>query len=99
MRSDWEQWDPAYTYVQWDHYTPGDGLADHRLCRYVDVLHFCINGNFHFNLKPKHTNPRDVPLTLGAGYFTHEEDFKHYIVMTKPYLNDVSTCICRTGGY
>nr|VWO95310.1 Copper resistance-associated P-type ATPase [Ganoderma boninense] len=60
--------------------------------KYVDALHFCVDGNFHFNLKPKHTDPKDVPLTLDAAYFGHEEDFKHYIATTKPYPNEPSTC-------
>ncbi|KAI1791116.1 hypothetical protein LXA43DRAFT_872705, partial [Ganoderma leucocontextum] len=59
---------------------------------YVDTLHFCVDGNFHFNLKPKHSDPKDVPLTNGAAYFAHEDDFKHYIATTKPYPNEPSTC-------
>ncbi|KAI1782668.1 hypothetical protein LXA43DRAFT_1103603 [Ganoderma leucocontextum] len=59
---------------------------------YVDALHFCIDGNFHFNLKPKHTDPKDFPLTKGAAYFAHEDDFKTYIATTKPYPNEPSTC-------
>ncbi|PIL25723.1 hypothetical protein GSI_11473 [Ganoderma sinense ZZ0214-1] len=72
MRSEWEERDPDYAYV--------------------DALHFCVDGNFHFNLKPKHSDPKDVPLTLGAAYFGHEDDFKHYISTTKPYPNEPSTC-------
>ena len=56
----------------------------------MDALHFCIDGNFHFNLKPKHTDPKDFPLTKGAAYFAHEDDFKTYIAKTKPYPNEVS---------
>ncbi|PIL28189.1 hypothetical protein GSI_09726 [Ganoderma sinense ZZ0214-1] len=59
---------------------------------YMDALHFCIDGNFHFNLKPKHTDPNDYPLTKGAAYFANEDDFKHYIATTKPYPNEPSTC-------
>ncbi|KAI1781959.1 hypothetical protein LXA43DRAFT_977822 [Ganoderma leucocontextum] len=59
---------------------------------YMDALHFCIDGNFHFNLKPKHTDPNDYPLTKGAAYFAHEDDFKQYIATTKPYPNEPSTC-------
>ena len=55
----------------------------------MDALHFCIDGNFHFNLKPKHTDPNDYPLTKGAAYFAHEDDFKSYIATTKPYPNEV----------
>ena len=55
----------------------------------MDALHFCIDGNFHFNLKPKHTDPNDYPLTKGAAYFVHEDDFKEYIATTKPYPNEV----------
>ena len=57
---------------------------------YVDALHFCIDGNFHLGLKPKHTDLYDFPLTKGAVYFVHEDNFKQYIATTKPYLNEVS---------
>ncbi|EJF55675.1 hypothetical protein DICSQDRAFT_184244 [Dichomitus squalens LYAD-421 SS1] len=59
---------------------------------HMDALHFCIDGNFHFNLKPKHTDPKDFPLTKGAAYFAHEDDFKAYIATTKPYPNEPSKC-------
>ncbi|KAI1787177.1 hypothetical protein LXA43DRAFT_896623 [Ganoderma leucocontextum] len=65
---------------------------EERAQEYVDALHFCIDGNFHFNLKPKHTDPKDFPLTKGAAYFAHEDDFKTYIATTKPYPNEPSTC-------
>ena len=55
----------------------------------MDALHVCIDGNFHFHLKPKHTDPKDFPLTKGAAYFAHEDDFKLYIDMTKPYPMEV----------
>ena len=59
------------------------------MIRYVDALHICIDGNFHFNLKPKHTDPNDFPLTKASSYFVHEDDFKYYILTTKPYPNEV----------
>ena len=68
----------------------GDNLTEDLPNSYVDALHFCVDGNFHFNLKPKHSDPKDVPLTIGAAYLGHEEDFKHYIATTKPYPNEVS---------
>ena len=49
-----------------------------------------MDGNFHFNLKAKHTDPRDFPLTKGAAYFAHEDDFKEYIAKAKPYPVEVS---------
>ncbi|KAI1784958.1 hypothetical protein LXA43DRAFT_900780 [Ganoderma leucocontextum] len=74
---------------------PGHNMRpgwDQRDEQYMVALHFCIDGNFHFNLKPKHTDPNDYPLTKGAAYFAHEDDFKHYIATTKPYPNEPSTC-------
>ena len=59
----------------------------------MDALHICIDGNFHFNLKPKHTDPNDFPLTKASSYFVHEDDFKYYIVTTKPYPNEVRSQI------
>ena len=57
----------------------------------MDALHICIDGNFHFNLKPKHTDPNDFPLTKARSYFVHEDDFKYYIATTKPYPNEVGS--------
>lgn len=49
------------------------------MCRHVDALHLAMDGNFHFNLKTKHSNLADLPLSMGAGYFAHEADFAKYI--------------------
>ena len=43
------------------------------------------------NLKPKHTDPKDFPLTKASSYFVHEDDFKYYIATTKPYPNEVGS--------
>ena len=37
-----------------------------------------MDGNFHFNMKPKRTDPDDIPLTGGGGYFVNDADFKEY---------------------
>ncbi len=47
--------------------------------RHVDALHLSMDGNFHFNLKNKHSDLADLPLTMGASYFAHEEDFAKYL--------------------
>ena len=34
--------------------------------RYLDALHYSIDGNFHLGLKSKSTDPKDVALFEGA---------------------------------
>ena len=65
--------------------------------RYLDALHYSIDGNFHFNLKLKHTDPKDFPLTKGAAYFVHEDDFKKYIAKAPPPKHEVGD-FCAAGG-
>ncbi|TBU45985.1 hypothetical protein BD309DRAFT_989187 [Dichomitus squalens] len=60
--------------------------------QYLDALHYSIDGNFHFNLKLKHTDPKDFPLTKGAAYFVHEDDFKKYIAQAPRPKYESSTC-------
>ena len=38
-----------------------------------------MDGNFHFNLKWKKTDPDDVALTQGAGFFVHADDVATYL--------------------
>ena len=47
--------------------------------RYVDALHYSIDGNFHLGLKAKDTDPNDVALSEGSGYFVNTTDFKTYL--------------------
>ena len=57
---------------------------------YVDALHFAIDGNFHFNQKAPRSDPNDFPLTHGAGYFVHGEDFKKFLAKAPPPRKEVS---------
>ncbi|KAI0359446.1 hypothetical protein OH77DRAFT_1501916 [Trametes cingulata] len=51
--------------------------------QYLDALHASIDGNFHLSLKDRDTDPLDIALTAGAGYFVHEDDFKKFMAKAK----------------
>lgn len=48
-------------------------------CRYIDALTYSIDGNFHLGSKAKATDPKDIALSEGAGYFVNTKDFKTYL--------------------
>ena len=52
--------------------------CSHTLLRYLDALHFAIDGNYHFNQKAPKSDPNDFPMTRGGSYFIHDLDFKHF---------------------
>lgn len=58
--------------------------------RYIDALHFAIDGNFHFNQKAPRSDPNDFPLTGGGSYFVNGGDFKKFIVKAPPPPKEVS---------
>ncbi|KAI1786196.1 hypothetical protein LXA43DRAFT_898439, partial [Ganoderma leucocontextum] len=60
--------------------------------KYIDALHFAIDGNFHFNQKAPRSDPDDFPLTGGAAYFVHGEDFKKFLATAPPPPKEPSTC-------
>lgn len=47
--------------------------------RYIDALTYSIDGNFHLGSKAKETDPDDVALSEGAGYFVNQKDFQTYL--------------------
>ncbi|KAI1782416.1 hypothetical protein LXA43DRAFT_905863 [Ganoderma leucocontextum] len=61
--------------------------------KYVDALHIAIDGNFHFNQKAPRSDPKDFPLTRGAAYFVHDEDFKKFLAKAPPPPKEPSTCV------
>ena len=54
------------------------------LHRYLDMLFYSVDGNFHHSQKMKPMDPEDFPLTQGAGYFVDEVDFAQYQERMKP---------------
>ena len=77
MRPGWQDRDKEYRCVQTNDELPG--RPDSHDLRHVDALHVALDGNFHFNMKNKHTDPADLPLSMGASYFAHEMDFATYL--------------------
>ena len=50
----------------------------HQRSRYLDGLHYTIDGNFQQTQKNKPMDEEDEPLTLGAAYHADERDFKEF---------------------
>ncbi|KAI0037532.1 hypothetical protein FA95DRAFT_1467291, partial [Auriscalpium vulgare] len=61
---------------QWK--TRGDDL------RFLDALYYATDGNFHLNQKIKPMDKADFPLTMGAAYFAHEEDYSKFLGRVPP---------------
>ena len=53
-------------------------------------MFFAIDGNFVNNQKKKKADPDDFPLSLGAAYFTNEEEMKRYLPKLGPLKVEVS---------
>ncbi|KAI0675894.1 hypothetical protein C8Q78DRAFT_1066529 [Trametes maxima] len=65
-----------------------DGWQEHLPeYRYLDALHYSIDGNFHLSMKDRDTDPLDQAMADGASYFVSGLDFKTFIAQGKP-----STC-------
>ncbi|KAI0668645.1 hypothetical protein C8Q78DRAFT_1081036 [Trametes maxima] len=76
---------------------PGKNMApgwEERLPKdqYLDILFYSVDGNFHQTQKMKPMDPDDFPLTMGAGYFAHEQDFAEYQEKMKVPKKEESTC-------
>lgn len=57
----------------------------------MDSLQYSIDGNFHLSMKDRDTDPLDVALTDGAGYFVPNQTHKQFMNKTKPPKVEVST--------
>ncbi|KAI0372513.1 hypothetical protein BV20DRAFT_1034578 [Pilatotrama ljubarskyi] len=60
--------------------------------RYLNVLHFGIDGNFHLGLKDKDTDPDDVALSKEAGYFMNTNNFKTFLKKAPKPESESTTC-------
>ncbi|EIW55155.1 uncharacterized protein TRAVEDRAFT_130935, partial [Trametes versicolor FP-101664 SS1] len=60
--------------------------------RYLDALQYSIDGNFHLSMKDRDTDPLDVALSDGAGYFVPSKTSKQFFKKTKPPKIEASTC-------
>lgn len=49
----------------------------------MDALQYSIDGNFHLNMKDRDTDPLDVALSDGAGYFVPSQTYKQFMSKTK----------------
>ena len=49
------------------------------IVRYLDAMHYSIDGNFHLGLKNKATDVNDVALSENAAYFVNTKDFKTFL--------------------
>ncbi|KAI0669304.1 hypothetical protein C8Q78DRAFT_1070866 [Trametes maxima] len=60
--------------------------------RYLDALHYSIDGNFHLGLKDKKSDPNDVALSEGAAYFVNSKDFQTFLKRAPKPANEETTC-------
>ncbi len=51
--------------------------------RYVDAAQITQDGNFHYSMTNKHTDPKDPAMTKGASYYAHEDDSKLFLETTE----------------
>lgn len=58
--------------------------SPHGPTRFLDALYYCVDGNFHTNLKEKRHDDDDFPLTKGAGYFANEDAVGAYLETLGP---------------
>ena len=47
--------------------------------RYLDALHWTVDGNFQLNQRKKPMDPNDFALTEGAGYFAHAKEYSSFV--------------------
>lgn len=59
--------------------------------RFLDALYHAVDGNFRSNQRGKPMDPNDLPLSLGAAYFTNEDEFSIYQQTIKPGEQEVGT--------
>ncbi|KAI0705770.1 hypothetical protein C8T65DRAFT_577516, partial [Cerioporus squamosus] len=65
---------------------------------HVDALRVTFDGNFHFNLKWKKTDPNDFPFTKGAGYFVHKDDMEKFLEKVGKGSKQKETSTCSNFG-
>ncbi|KAI0348966.1 hypothetical protein OH77DRAFT_1465830 [Trametes cingulata] len=58
--------------------------------RYLDALHYSIDGNFHLGSNAKPTDPDDFALSEGAAYFVSVKDFQTYLKKSPEPEKEVS---------
>lgn len=77
------------------------GNITHNLVRFLDALFHTVDGNFHQNQKMKPLDREDFPLSLGAGYFAHEEEFEKFQKLLGPMEPEVrvTRAIRRASAY
>ena len=66
--------------------------------RYLDALFHTIDGNFHQNQRMKPSDPADKALSLGAGYFANDDDFKAFQKTLGPLEPEVCPAVVRLGA-
>lgn len=75
-------------YLQW---------LSHPSIRFQDAFFYSIDGNFQQNQREKPMDAHDFPLTKGAAYFAHEDDFTRYQQTLGPLAPDVSFYLSKVS--
>ncbi|KAI0671448.1 hypothetical protein C8Q78DRAFT_973243 [Trametes maxima] len=70
---------------------PGWRLRDEDY-KFLDALHYSIDGNFHLGLKDNKADPEDVALSSGMGYFVNHKDLHAFLKKAPKLKPQKSTC-------
>ena len=52
--------------------------------RYLEALHWTVDGNFQLNQRKKPMDKDDYALTEGAGYFAHAGEYAEFVRRLPP---------------
>ena len=59
-----------------------------KTARFKHMLFYSKDGNFHQCQHSKKMDPNDVPLTKGASYFAHEDEYADHLKSAKGTMSD-----------
>ena len=57
--------------------------------RYLDALHWTVDGNFQLSQRKKRMDPDDFALTEGAGYFANAREYAEFVRKLPPTGKDI----------
>ena len=61
--------------------------------RFLDALHYSIDGNYRTSQRKKARDKNDISLIGAAAYFVDQEDFKYYLDHLGELEEEVCSCL------
>lgn len=95
MDPKWQERPKQWEYVLVICYLDGRSI----IFRFLDALYYSVDGNFQQNQRDKPMDANDFPLTTGAAYFAHEDDFRRHQTTLGPLRPDVSVAFWLSLGF